>query len=107
MLLDNLYKVMYSASAMNDFISLTTARANFPRLVAKVGKTSKRVTITVKGKPKAVLISAEDLESLEETLDILSEPGALEEIREAENEIKKGNYVTFEELKAQIEAEHV
>ena len=40
-----------------------------------------RVTITVNGKAKTVVLSPEELESLEETAKILAIPGALESIR--------------------------
>jgi PHD/YefM family antitoxin component YafN of YafNO toxin-antitoxin module len=53
------------------------------------------VTVTKHGRPAAVLIAPDDLASLEETLDILSTPGALEEIRQAQAEVIQGE--TFDE----------
>ncbi|MGH3617714.1 MAG: type II toxin-antitoxin system Phd/YefM family antitoxin, partial [Pseudonocardiaceae bacterium] len=79
---------------MNE-ISLADARNRLSELVADVENTHARVTVTKHGHPAAVLISPDDLASLEETLDILSTPGALEEIREAEREIARGE--TFDE----------
>lgn len=76
-------------------ISLADARNRLSEVVADVESTHARVTITKHGHPAAVLVSPEDLASLEETLDILSTPGALEEIREAEREIARGE--TFDE----------
>lgn len=75
--------------------SLADARNRFSELVADVESTHERVVVTKHGRPAAVLISPDDLESLEETLDILSMPGALDEIREAEHEIARGG--TFDE----------
>lgn len=57
-----------------------------------------RVVLTRNGRPAAVIMSLEDLESLEETLDILSDPKAMREIRAAEREVAAGNVVTGEEL---------
>ena len=48
--------------------SLADARSQFSKYVDDVVTTHERVTITKNGKPAAVLISAEDLEALEETL---------------------------------------
>jgi antitoxin YefM len=48
--------------------SLADARTQLSRYVEDVVQTHERVTITRHGKPAAVLISAEDLEALEETL---------------------------------------
>ncbi len=58
-----------------------------------------RVTITVNGKPKAVVLSPEELESLEETAEILAIPGALESIRKGKEQIKKGQFVKLADLK--------
>lgn len=65
---------------MNNLISISDARANLPDLVTKVNDTLDRITITVNGQPKATLISAEELESLEETAEILAIPGAKDSI---------------------------
>lgn len=48
--------------------SLADVRTQLSKYVEDVVKTHERVTITKNGRPAAVLISAEDLESLEETL---------------------------------------
>jgi antitoxin YefM len=42
----------------------------------------------------------EDLEALEETLDLLSTPGAIEEIRKAESDIAAGRAVSAQELRS-------
>ena len=84
---------------MSDLVSISNARANLPELVERVDKHMDRVTITVNGKPKATLISAEELESLEETAKILAIPGALEDIRKSEEDIRKGRFIRLEDLK--------
>lgn len=48
--------------------SLADVRTQLSKYVDDVMTTHERVTITKNGKPAAVLISAEDLEALEETL---------------------------------------
>ncbi len=84
---------------MSDLISISQARANLPDLVEKVNKNMDRVVITVNGKPKATLVSAEELESLEETAEILAIPGALEDIKEGIEQIKRGEFTRLEDLK--------
>ena len=79
-------------------LSLADARNRLSELVGGVERTHGRVTITKHGHPAAVLISPEDLAALEETLDIVSQPGALEEIHQAESDIAAGDYVTGEQL---------
>jgi PHD/YefM family antitoxin component YafN of YafNO toxin-antitoxin module len=46
-----------------------------------------------------VILSVSDLEALEETLDLLSTPGALDEIRTAEAEIARGEAIGADELR--------
>lgn len=57
-----------------------------------------RTYITVNGKAKVALLSLEELESIEETAEILSIPGARESILKGTKEIKNGEYVTLDEL---------
>ena len=52
-----------------------------------------RVTVTRNGRPVAVLISPADLAELEETLDVLSDPEALADIREADSAYARGDVV--------------
>ncbi|MDA8057144.1 MAG: type II toxin-antitoxin system Phd/YefM family antitoxin [Actinomycetota bacterium] len=84
-------------------LPLADARNRLSELVADVEKTHARVTITKHGHPAAVLISPDDLASLEETVDILSDPEALADIREAEAEHARGDFTTGEEMRHLIE----
>jgi prevent-host-death family protein len=84
-------------------LPLAEARNRLSELVADVEKTHARVTITKHGHPAAVLVSPEDLASLEETLDILSDPDALAGLREAEAEYARGDVTTGEEMRRLIE----
>lgn len=59
-----------------------------------------RVVLTRNGRPAAVILSPADLESLEESLEILSNPKAMREIRRAEREIDRGRSLTADELRA-------
>jgi prevent-host-death family protein len=79
---------------MNE-VPLADARNRLSELVTDVETTHARVIVTRHGHAAAVLISPDDLASLEETLDILATPGALQEIREAEAQVARGE--TFDE----------
>lgn len=48
------------------------------------------MTVTRNGRPVAALISPADLAELEETLDVLSDPDALADIREADSAYASG-----------------
>ena len=80
-------------------ISLADAKARLSAVLDEVRDTHERVVITRNGRPEAVILAVSDLEALEETLDLLSTPGALEEIRAAEAEIAGGEAIDAEELR--------
>jgi antitoxin YefM len=83
---------------MSNFVAISDARANLPTLVDNVAKNLERVFITVNGQPKVVVISAEELDSIEETAEILAIPGARESIARGMEDIKKGRLITLEEV---------
>lgn len=84
---------------MSDLISISDARTNLPDLVTKVSNNMSRVVITVNGKPRATLVSSEELESLEETAEILSIPGAKKSIMEGLKQAKKAQGISLSQLK--------
>lgn len=79
-------------------ISISEARNQLPNLIKNISKYMSRAYITVNGKPKAALLSMEELESIEETAEILAIPGARESILKGTKEIENGEYVTLDEL---------
>ena len=85
---------------MSETRSLADVKAHLSEIVDLVEGQHERVIITRNGRPVAVIISPDDLEGLEETLDLLSTPGAVEEIRGAESEIAEGSVLTAAELRA-------
>lgn len=84
---------------MTMMIPLADAKARLSAVLDEVRDTHERVVITRNGRPEAVLISVSDLEALEDTLDLLSTPGALDEIQAAEAEIARGAAVGADELR--------
>ncbi|HEY7823492.1 MAG TPA: type II toxin-antitoxin system Phd/YefM family antitoxin [Acidimicrobiia bacterium] len=79
--------------------SLANVKAQLSAFVDSVHGTHERVVITRNGEPAAVLISPDDLESLEETIAILSDPQAMAEIAEAEADIAADNVVDLEDIR--------
>jgi antitoxin YefM len=79
-------------------IPLADAKARLSAVLDEVRDTHDRVVITRNGRPEAVIMSVSDLEALEETLDLLSTPGALEQIRQAEADIAAGEAIDADEL---------
>lgn len=83
-------------------LPITKAREELTNLVDKAKKRLDEYVITVNGKPAAALISAAEYESWKETIDILSDPKLMKAIKEGEEDFKKGNFVTFEQLKKEL-----
>ncbi len=85
---------------MSETFSLAHVKAHLSEIVDRVEYQHDRIVLTRNGKPSAVLISPEDLEALEETLDILSDEKALKEIQKAQTEVSNGNVVNSEFLRS-------
>lgn len=85
-------------------IPLAEAKARLSAVLDEVRDTHERVVITRNGRPEAVVMAVSDLETLEETLDLLSTPGALEQIRAAEADIAAGQAIGADELRRQLAA---
>jgi len=84
---------------MTNPIAISDARSNLPKLVEDVNKNLDRVIITVNGDPKAVMLSMEELESLEETAEVLTIPRIKEDIKKSRKQIKKGQFIPLSQLK--------
>ncbi len=84
-------------------VPLGEVRDRLSEFVADVERTHERVTITRHGHPAAVLIAADDLASIEETLEILGTPGAVEAIREGQADVAAGRIADNDEIKARYE----
>jgi prevent-host-death family protein len=74
-------------SSAAEHVSLAEVKNRLSEVVDRLQREHGRVVITKHGKPAAVLVSVEDLESLEETLEILSNPQLMAEISEAREEL--------------------
>jgi prevent-host-death family protein len=85
---------------MSETLPLAEIKARLSEIVDLIEEQHERVTLTRNGRPAAVLISPEDLEALEDTLDLLSDPKAMREIEQARTDIGAGEGIGAEELKA-------
>lgn len=83
-------------------VSATKARANFYDLIDKVSTSGKRIGITNKGETKVVLMSVSELESWEETNEILSDKKLMKDLKQAEKDIKEGRFYDWEDVKKEL-----
>ena len=75
---------------MSETIPFTEAKAHLSELVDRTSREHERFIVTRHGVPAAVLLSPDDLESLEETVDILQDEALLASIRTSRREASKG-----------------
>ncbi len=71
------------AMTVGEQMSLADVKNRLSEVVDRLEREHGRVVITKHGHPAAVVISVEDLESLEETLDVMDSEALLADIREA------------------------
>ena len=74
--------------SIEPIMPLRDVKNRLSEVVDQVAREHDRVTITRHGRPAAVVISTDDLASLEETLDIMSRPKLLEQIRDSLRELQ-------------------
>jgi antitoxin YefM len=79
-------------------VTATEAKSSFLELLRGVAERGDAVGITRNGKPSGVLVSAEEWESLIETVSILSDPAAMRKIARARRELGKGVALAHERV---------
>jgi antitoxin YefM len=87
---------------MSDVLPLTEVEARFSELVDRVEHEHDRITVTRNGRPVAVLVNADDLAALEDSLELLSDPTAMADIVRARQEAAAGRTVSADRLRAQF-----
>lgn len=83
---------------MSSTLPLAEVKSHLSELVSRVNGQHERVTVTVHGKPSAVLMAVEDLESLEESIAVLSDPDTMRRLVKADAEIARGEGESAEQL---------
>jgi len=79
-------------------LTVSDARINLYDMMEEVQKYLRRFVITHHGKPQAVLMPIEDLESWEETLDIMSNKKLMADLRQSEKERKAGKVYPLKQV---------
>ena len=83
---------------MASMLPLAEVRNNLSKIVDEVERTHDAVTITRNGKPSAVVLSAEDYESILETFALLGCQEDQERLAQAKEEYERGDVVTGDEM---------
>jgi prevent-host-death family protein len=84
-------------------LPLSEVKTHLSELVDEVYKSHERIIVTRNGRNAALLISPEDMESIEATMELLADPEAQAQIVRAEAEIAAGQSYTLDEIRAEFE----
>lgn len=83
-------------------LPISTIKGKLNEFVDAVSSTQDQITITKNGAPAAVLVGADEWESLQETLYWLAQPGIRESIAEADADIASGRTYGEDEIRAEF-----
>ena len=84
---------------VKNILSITEARKRIFQIINEVQKPDNHYVLTEHGKPKAIIMSVAEFESLEETLEVMKIfPNLEKEIKELEEDYKSGNYKNYPTL---------
>ncbi len=81
-------------------LSLAGARANLSKLIDSAVTTHERFDVTRNGDRVAVLLSADDYDSLLETVDVLSRPDEVEALREGLADLESSQVSSVDDVRA-------
>jgi antitoxin YefM len=81
-------------------LPLSEVKVRLSEIAEEVATTHERVQITKNGRDYVVLVAAEDLESLEATLELLADPDAQARVRRAEEDITRADILDEAEVRA-------
>ena len=83
-------------------LPISQIRRDLPALVRKVDDDFTRYIITTNGTPKAVLLSYEEFEAIEETLEVLGDPQILADLQQARTAQERGETYPLEQIKEEL-----
>ncbi|TMK37334.1 MAG: type II toxin-antitoxin system Phd/YefM family antitoxin [Actinobacteria bacterium] len=87
---------------MTKTVPFTEARAKLSDLLDELETQHEHVIITRNGRPAAVLVSADEQEVLEETLEILQDEELLQALHDSDEDVKSGRLTTLKEMRREL-----
>lgn len=81
--------------SLSEQLPLAEVKNRLSEVVEAIQREHGRVVVTKHGRPAAVMLSVDDLESLEETLAIMSDPSLVDAIRAGRRDVEAGRTETL------------
>jgi len=78
------------APAMSKMMPISEVKTRLPELVSGVAEREEEIVVTRNGKPAAVLVNYDEYERLKDSLDVLSDPVLIKQIRQSKSYYAKG-----------------
>jgi len=86
-------------SHLSTTLPANEARSNFYDMIDETYKKFRSFVITHRGKPRAVVMSIDELESWQETLDVIAEnPNIVNDINKSKKEFTRGKTISLDNL---------
>jgi prevent-host-death family protein len=87
-------------------MSLSEAKTHLSEVADDVATTHERVTVTRNGRETIVIIAPDDLESMEATIELLSDRAAMSRIAQSEEEFARGEGLDEQAVRALLSRRH-
>lgn len=86
-----------------EIIPITEAKARIAELADRVAREHDHFTITRNGRADVMLISVAEYESMQETLEILSDSDTLADLRQSREDFRSGETFDADQVRAELE----
>ena len=83
---------------MSDTLPFSEVKAHLSELADRVERQRDRILVTRNGRPSFVMLSPDDLESLEETIDVLGDDELMDSLRKSQLEAADGQLRPLDDL---------
>lgn len=95
------YRSAYTLG-MSKTVPVRELRADLAELLDDVADRREHIIVTRRGKRAAVIVPVDEYDALEETAEILSDPGAMEDIKRSRADFRAGRTHTLDEVRADL-----
>jgi len=75
---------------MSKIMPISEVKTRLPELVSGVAEREEEIVVTRNGKPAAVLVNYDEYERLKDSLEVLSDPVLMKQIRQSKSFYAKG-----------------
>jgi prevent-host-death family protein len=83
-------------------VPFAEARAGLTELLDELRQLQEHVVITRNGRPAAVLMSTDEYEAIQETIDVLADAQLLDDLAASEQDVRKGRLHGWKEVRREL-----